>query len=47
MRTWAADRGVPLVILYGEDKEAPEYPGLPKGIKQYWQCPQCAADQLK
>ena len=43
----AANRGIPLVILYGADDGAPEYPGLPKGVRQYWQCPGCAADQMK
>ncbi len=47
LREYATDRGIPLVILYGDDKSAPEYPGLPKGIRQYWQCPQCAQAQRK
>lgn len=41
LRAYAADKGIPLVILYGEDKNAPEYEGLPKQIRQFWQCPQC------
>lgn len=47
LREYATDRGIPLVILYGDDKSAPDYPGLPKGIRQYWQCPQCAQAQRK
>jgi len=47
LRTHAADRGIPLVILYGADDGAPDYSGLPKGVRQYWQCPGCVADQMK
>jgi hypothetical protein len=47
LRTYAADKGIPLVILYGEDSEAPEHVGLPKGVRQFWQCVQCIRDQTK
>ncbi len=47
LRGAAADMGIPLVILYGDDPAAPEYPGLPKGVRQFWQCPQCAAEQMR
>lgn len=47
LRSWAADMGIPLVILYGEDKSAPPCPGLPPEVRQYWQCPQCAKDEMK
>lgn len=46
LRTHAADKGIPLVILYGDDPDAPQYDGLPKGIGQYWQCPQCSLEQM-
>ena len=42
LREYAKGKGIPIVILYGDDENAPAYPGLPKGIKQYWQCPECA-----
>jgi len=33
---------IPLVILYGDDTTAPAYPGIRPGLRQYWQCPDCA-----
>ena len=45
LRAYAADKGIPLVILYGDDESAPEFEGLPKGVRQYWQCPQCAREK--
>ncbi len=46
LRTYAADNGIPLVILYGEDRNAPLHEGLPKQIRQFWQCPQCISSQM-
>ena len=45
--TYAAERGVPLVFLCGEDKDAPQYEGLPNGVGQFWQCPQCSHEQME
>ena len=42
LRNYAMRKGMPLVILYGDDANAPVHPGLPAGVKQYWQCPECA-----
>ncbi|MBO4647274.1 MAG: hypothetical protein J5806_03875 [Lentisphaeria bacterium] len=47
LRCYAAELGIPLVILYGKDDHAPNYPGLPKNVKQYWQCPGCMAAQMR
>ena len=47
LRKYAADKGIPLVVLYGEDTDAPEHPGLPNGVRQFWQCPQCVREQMK
>ena len=33
---------IPLGILYGEEQAAPAYPGIKPGLRQYWQCPDCA-----
>ena len=46
-RRYAAERGVPLVFLCGEDKDAPQYEGLPNGVGQFWQCPQCSHEQME
>ena len=47
LRCYAAELGIPLVILYGKDDRAPNYPGLPKNVTQYWQCPGCMAAQMR
>ena len=42
LREFALVNGIPLVILYGADIKVPDYPGIPQGWRQYWQCPKCA-----
>ena len=47
LRNYARRKGIPLVILYGDDANAPAYQGLPAGVRQYWQCPECARQYNK
>ena len=42
LRAYAMRHGIPIAILCGTDNEAPVLPGIPQGIRQYWQCPECA-----
>jgi hypothetical protein len=42
IRRHARTRRIPLVILYGDDPTAPAYSGIKPGLRQYWQCPDCA-----
>lgn len=37
----------PLVILCGVDADAPALPGIPPGLRQFWQCPKCAEQQWR
>ena len=46
IRRHAQKRRIPLVILYGDDPTAPIYPGIKPGLRQYWQCPDCANEPL-
>ena len=36
------EHGIPIAILYGTDPDASVLPGIPQGLRQYWQCPECA-----
>ncbi|MBP5672653.1 MAG: hypothetical protein J6X49_09700 [Victivallales bacterium] len=36
LRTYAADKGIPLVILYGDGKDALHDDSLPKNVRQFW-----------
>ena len=47
LREFALVYGIPLVILCGADIKAPDYPGIPQGWRQYWQCPKCAQEYWK
>ncbi len=47
LRTYAIQNGIPLAILYGTDDSAAILPGIPQGIRQYWQCPDCAKKYSK
>lgn len=42
LRAYAMLHGIPIAILCGTDTEAPVLPGIPQGIRQHWQCPECA-----
>ena len=42
LRAYAMLHGIPIAILYGTDSEAAVLPGIPQGLRQYWQCPECA-----
>ena len=42
LRRYAMLNGIPLLILHGEDSDAPLLPGVPRNVRQYWQCPECA-----
>jgi hypothetical protein len=42
LRAYAMEHGIPIAILYGTDSDASVLPGIPQGIRQYWQCPTCA-----
>ena len=42
LRTYAIQNGIPMAILYGADDSAPILAGIPQGLRQYWQCPDCA-----
>ena len=45
VRFAAMDCKAPLVILCGVDANAPALPGIPPGLRQFWQCPECAKQQ--
>lgn len=47
LRRLAVKYRVPLVILspIEPDSTAPQYPGIPVGLRQYWQCPDCSPRQ--
>ena len=42
LRAYAMEHGIPIAILYGTDPDASVLPGIPQGLRQYWQCPECA-----
>ena len=42
LRAYAMEHGIPIAILYGADSKASILPGIPQGLRQYWQCPECA-----
>jgi len=42
LRAYAMTNSIPISILHGTDTDAPVLPGIPIGLRQYWQCPECA-----
>ena len=42
LRAYAMLHEIPMAILHGTDSDAPVLPGIPQGVRQYWQCPECA-----